>query len=344
MRTSRRQILQGLLAVAVLPGCKRKPPAPSLQVSSGQLDEPAVVHAWFDLPDDPRSRELSGISWEAQTRTLWAVEDEMPSIVSLLPDDELKTWHFGAKVTLDTSFPLDLEGVVVTPDSFIVASEIGPKIIEFARNGEVIRPIMLPAHFATARANKSLESLTMSADGKHLYTTSEWTLGCDGAAPTLVSGSHVRILRMDRDGKNAEEHAYMTDATPNQGGDYGVADLASLDENQLLVLERGWAPHIGNTARVYRVSLADPGTSCMDAASLDSRPTLKKELVVDLALLPAKGLPATRAKQPTPLMDNYEGMALGPLLPGGRRSLVLITDDNNRPDQVARILVLGLAL
>lgn len=343
MRTTRRQILQGL-AAAVLPGCKRKHPASGLEVSSGQLDEPAVVHAWFDLPDDPRSRELSGISWDPQSRRLWAVQDEMPSVVSLLPDDELKSWRFGSKVILNTSFPLDLEGIVVTPDSFIVASEIGPRILEFARNGEVIRPILLPAHFATARANKSLESLTMSADGKHLFTTSEWTLACDGAAPTLVSGSHVRILRVDRDGKNAEEHAYMTDAIPNEKGDYGVADLASLADDQLLVLERGWAPHIGNTARIYRVSLADPTTSCMDATSLESQPTLKKELVVDLGLLPAKGLPPTRAKQPTPLMDNYEGMALGPLLPGGRRSLVLVTDDNNRPDQVARILVLGLAL
>ena len=344
MSSTRRQILQGFLAAAFLPGCKRKAPAPTLEVSSGQLDEPAVLHAWFDLPADPRSRELSGISWDAQARTLWAVQDEMPSIVSLLPDDDLTSWRFGAKVTINTSFPLDLEGVVVTPDSFIVASEIGPKILEIARNGEVIRPIVLPGHFATARANKSIESLTMSPDGKHLFTTSEWTLACDGAAPTLASGSHVRILRMDRDGKNAEEHAYMTDAIPNKDGDYGVADLAALDESQLLVLERGWAPHVGNTARVYRVSLADPTTSCMDAASLDSRPTLKKELVVDLGLLPAKGLPPTRAKQPTPLMDNYEGMALGPLLPNGRRSLILVTDDNNRPDQVARILVLGLAL
>ena len=43
-------------------------------------------------------------------------------------------------------------------------------------------------------------------------------------------------------------------------------------------------------------------------------------------------------------MDNYEGMALGPVLPDGRRSLILVTDDNNRPDQVARILVLGISL
>lgn len=343
MTTSRRQLLQGVLAAAVLPGCKRRP-VPDVQVSSAQLDEPVVVHAWFDLPDDPRSRELSGISWDAAERTLWAVQDEMPSIVPLVPDDALGTWRFGPKVTLNTSFPLDLEGIVVTPDSFIVASEIGPKVLEFDRKGEVVRPIVLPAHFTTARSNKSLESLTMSPDGKHLFTTSEWTLSCDGAAPTLSAGSHVRILRIDRDGKNAQEHAYMTDAIPNQGGDYGVADLAALDEKQLLVLERGWAPHVGNVVRVYRVSLADPATSCMDASSLDRWPTLKKELVVDVAMLPAKGLPPARAKQPTPLMDNYEGMTLGPLLADGRRSLILVTDDNNRPDQVARILVLGISL
>jgi hypothetical protein len=233
---------------------------------------------------------------------------------------------------------------VAVADGFLVASEIGPKVLDVDRRGNVRREVPLPPHFTTARANRSLESLTQSPSGAYLFTTSEWTLACDGAAPTKTNGSHVRILRMALDGSHAEEHAYQTDAVPSVGGDYGVADLAALNDDELLVLERGWAAGYGNTVRVYHVSLAETGAVCTTAPSLTDRPTLKKELLVDVAQLEAKGLPPTRAVQPTALLDNYEGMALGPKLPSGRRSLILVTDDNNRPDQVARLLVLGIAL
>lgn len=343
--TTRRQLLQALAATAILPACRRKAPSPSApEVTSALAQEPCIIHAWFDLPSDARSRELSGIAWEAATGTLWAVQDERPSVVPLIPDDDLRSWTLGTPVMLNTQLPLDLEGIVVTPKSFIVASEIGPKVIEFDRKGEVIGPIPLPSHFTTARSNRSLESLTVSPDGTQLFTTSEWTLGCDGETPTTTHGSHVRILRISRDGKKVDEHAYASEPTPHHGGDYGIADLAALDGDQLLVLERGWTAKVGNTARIYRTSLAQPEASCLDASHLDDGPTLKKELVVDLGALPARGLPTPKQAQPTPLLDNYEGMALGPKLKDGRQSIILVTDDNNRPDQIARLLVLGVTL
>ena len=42
-------------------------------------------------------------------------------------------------------------------------------------------------------------------------------------------------------------------------------------------------------------------------------------------------------------MDNFEGLTLGPRLKSGRRALILVSDDNGRPEQTARILVLGLS-
>jgi len=111
----------------------------------------------------------------------------------------------------------------------------------------------------------------------------------------------------------------------------------------LLVLERGWTHGAGNTARVYRVKLTDAATSCLALPSLGAdAPTLAKELVIDLATLPAQGLPAAKQQQQTALLDNFEGMAVGPRLPDGRASLILISDDNGRSDQFARILVLAL--
>ncbi|MDB5217159.1 MAG: hypothetical protein JWO86_5086 [Myxococcaceae bacterium] len=309
----------------------------------GRFGGPVEVYSWFDLPDEPRSRELSGIAWDDATRTLWAVQDETANIVPLVPDAKLEKWGFGPVIVLKMSFPLDLEGIVITPDGFIVSSEKGPRVLEVDRAGKLRRDIPLPTHFSKARDNKSLESLSMSPDGRYLFTTSEAALSCDGANATTSAGTRVRILRTNRDGGEPEEHAYSTDPLPHDGGDYGVADLAAISADDILVLERGWARGSGNTARIYRVSLADPVTSCLAKPELSADvPVLPKYLVADLAKVPANGLPASKQKQESPLLDNYEGVALGPVLPDGRQSLILVSDDNARSDQFARIVVLAV--
>jgi hypothetical protein len=320
-------------------------PAPHTTTATprGPFGGPVEIWSWFDLPEDPRSRELSGIAWDETTRTLWGVQDETSNIVPLVPDAELRRWGFGPIVVLKMSFPLDLEGIVITPDGFIVSSEIGPRVLEVDRSGKLRRDIPLPTHFAKARDNKSLESLSMSPDGRHLFTTSEAALSCDGAKATTSAGTRVRILRTNRDGGQPEEHAYATDPLPHDGGDYGVADLAAISADDVLVLERGWARGSGNTARIYRVSLADPVTSCLAMPELTAdAPVLQKHLVVDLAKLPTKGLPKAKQPQESPLLDNYEGLAIGPVLADGRHSLILVSDDNARNDQVARIVVLAV--
>ena len=302
------------------------------------------LYSWFDLPiEDPRSRELSGIAWDEAARTLWGVQDETANIVALVPDHELRKWGFGPTITLKMTFPLDLEGIVVTGDGFIVASEKGPRVLEVDRQGKLRRDIALPAHFAKARDNKSLESLTLSPGGRYLFTSNEAALSCDGDKATTTTGTRVRILRITRATGEYTEHAYATDPLPHDAGDYGVADLAALADDDLLVLERGWSRGLGNTARIYRISLADSTTSCLAVPELHAdAPVLAKKLFVDLSKLPAQGFPAAKQQQASPLLDNYEGMALGPRLRDGRGSIILISDDNGRSDQYARILVLAV--
>lgn len=47
--------------------------------------------------------------------------------------------------------------------------------------------------------------------------------------------------------------------------------------------------------------------------------------------------------QANPLLDNFEGLALGPYLPGGRRALLLQSDDNFDTGQVTRVIAPGPA-
>lgn len=301
------------------------------------------IHAWFDLPDDSRSRELSGIAWDEATRTLWGVQDESAIIVPLVPDRGLQRWTFGPTVELKMAFPVDLEGIVILQDGFIVASEKGPRLLEIDRKGKLRRDIALPAHFANARDNKSLESLSMSPGEGYLFTTTEVALSSDGAKATRAAGTRIRILRLPRDAGEVAEHAYATDPAPHAAGDYGVADMAAISNDELLVLERGWTRGSGNTARIYRVSINDAASSCLANPMLTAEaPVLAKTLVVDLAKLAVSGLPALKQAQDSPLLDNFEGMAIGPPLPDGRRTLILVSDDNGRTDQFARIVVLAV--
>ena len=95
---------------------------------------------------------------------------------------------------------------------------------------------------------------------------------------------------------------------------------------------RSARPGTGNTIKLYRVAL--PGAD--DVNGFDSLATLlgglqpvEKTLLLDLDAL---GLP----------LDNVEGMAFGPDLPDGRRSLVLVSDNNFAPAQFTQFLLFAV--
>lgn len=310
--------------------------------SDDPFEGPVRVWSVFDLPREVRSRELSGIAWDEAAKMLWAVQDDSRTLVSLVPDPSLKSWGFGPTIPIDIEGVLDLEGVVVTPSGFIVADEETPRIVELARDGRVRMDIPVPARFKEARHNKNLESLTMSPSQRYLFTTSESTLEHDGPMADVRIGAHLRIVRFEARRGQVSEHAYATDPAPHAGGDYGVADLCAIGDEDLLVLERGFTKGSGNTVRLYRVSL-DAGASCIGVSELQpDAPMLAKTLFVDLGRLECPELPPIKQPQASPLLDNFEGLAVGPRLPDGRRSLILVADDNGRSDQFARVLVLAV--
>ncbi len=304
---------------------------------------PVAVWSFFDLPDDLRSHELSGASWEESTRTLWAVQDERANIVAIKPDHDMKTWTLDATLRLDLRGPLDLEGLAVKPDGFYVCSEVGPRVIELDRQGRWRRDVAPPSKFSEAIRNKSFESLSLTPDRAVLYTTSETALPRDERAAGTGIGPHVRIVRLHLASGELSEHAYATDVVVTGGGDYGISDLVAISTNELLVLERGWTKGVGNTCRIYRVSVEDSTAICQGVESLEATgPVLRKQLFVDLEALPATNCPPAKQHQVTPLMENYEGITIGPRLPDGRASLILVSDDNGRPVQTSRILILAV--
>ena len=238
----------------------------------------------------------------------------------------------------------DGEGLTLTRKGDLFASsETEPSIRRFDPEGNLLEGLPVPEKFRVApegqaQRNQTFESLALTPNGRSLFTAVEGPLASDGQ--TAENENRVRILRYEDRGRGgfrpAEEFFYLTE--PGQG----VVEIVALSEDELLVLERGFQSGVGNAVRVFRVSLAG-AEDLSDEPSLaapDLEP-VRKELLVDLADCPPSDA-TTPGTQLNPLLDNYEGLALGPRLPGGRRSLLLQSDDNFSAGQVTRVVALGV--
>jgi hypothetical protein len=238
---------------------------------------------------------------------------------------------------------LDGEGLALLPDGeLLVSSETEPSIRRFALDGRLLDTLPVPARFAVkpdgeGTENQTFESLSLAPGANTLFTAVEGPLAADGFTGDLRA--RVRILRYDRaaDGAflPAAQHFYLAESVQ------GVADIVALSDTDLIVLERGFIPGLGNTVRAFTVSLVG-ATDLSDRPSLNASglTPLKKTLLLDVGTCPPSG--ATHpARQPNPLLDNFEALALGPTLPDGRRTLLLLSDDNFADEQVTRIIVLA---
>lgn len=176
--------------------------------------------------------------------------------------------------------------------------------------------------------------------GGRLYVGTENALEQDGPAAALGIGSPSRITEYDTaTGCRLAEYVYATDPVadaPVPAGAFASAGLAELlaldDEDTLLALERSFSTGVGNDIRLCLVR-TEGATDVSGAASLqglDYQPA-EKNLLLDLAGL---GLAP----------DNVEGMAFGPDLPDGRKTLVLVSDDNFSPTQTTQFIALALDL
>ncbi len=238
----------------------------------------------------------------------------------------------------------DGEGITLTRGGdLLVSSETEPSIRRFSLDGELLEELPVPQKFRVApegegQRNQTFESLSLSPNGRSLFTANEGHLLADGE--TADGSDRIRILRYEDRGPGgfdpAEEFFYLADTG------LGVVEIVALSESELLVLERGFVLGEGNTVRIFRVSLAG-AEDVSDEPSLAAPgpEPVEKELLVDLADCPP-GDATTPGTQPNPLLDNYESLALGPRLPGGSSSLLLQSDDNFSAGQVTRVVALGV--
>lgn len=305
---------------------------------------------------------LSGLTYDAGRHAYYGLVDNGPAATSearvytlRLPT---KGCTLGEPQILDvttlrdssgqpfTASNFDGEGLTLTHNGDLLASsETEPSIRRFSINGQLLEELPVPQKFLVAPAgeatpNRTFESLSLSPNNRSLFTAVEDPLASDGR--TADGGGRIRILRYEDRGPGgfvpAEEYCYLADPG------LGVVEIKALSEDQLLVMERGFQAGVGNTVRIYRVSLGGAeDVSGVDSLATSNVEPVHKELLVDLSDCPPSGATtAPGAVQPNPLLDNFEALTLGPRLPGGRQSLVLVSDDNFSSGQTTRVIVLAV--
>lgn len=211
------------------------------------------------------------------------------------------------------------------------ARVINPFIREITPQGAHVREYTLPAMFQMSasesgpRGNLVFEGLTFSPDAQSAWVLMEGALIQDGAAPTTTTGSASRLTRFDRASGTANaqyvypiEKVQATPAPADQFTVNGPTEILALSATRFLVLERSFSVGvIGNQVRLYEIDTAG-ATNVLTAASLTGATPVTKKLVLDFETL----------KTQLGGIANLEGMTFGPKLANGKRSLVVIADDN----------------
>ncbi|HET9624160.1 MAG TPA: esterase-like activity of phytase family protein [Kofleriaceae bacterium] len=335
MSRSRAFLILGSVVACSPPARPVPPPAPAAR--------PEVL-ACLDLPaDDPRSHNLSGLAWDGAAHRLYSISDRDRSIIVLAPDPTFTRVELQPSIALDIpQAAWDAEAVVLAGERFlVVANETEAAAFSVDRTGHDARPLALPP-FPGIVHNLGLESLGFR-DG-FVFAANEEALTGDGPLATASAGTVIRIVRRPLAGGADRAVAYRTEpifAVGAKRSENGVSDLLPLGADRVLVIERAWVEDTGNAVRIFEVDLRG-APDVLGVADARTVAAARKRLVVDIGGLPEDRCPPSRSAQQHRTLENYEGIALGPVLPDGRQVMFLLADDNGGKRQSARMLTLAL--
>lgn len=257
---------------------------------------------------------------------------------------------------------IDLEGIALSPrGTLFISSEgaigqnIQPFIGEFdLKTGKLQQNLRIPQRFLFADSkaseteprgiqdNLGFEALTlgqnsvMKDDPFRLFTATESALLQDSPPKTPEENARIRLLHyvINPIGEPVlvSENLYLLDGASNDTLANGLCELTALErEGYLLALERTLGLS-GFGAKIYQVVNSN-GTDTSRLLSFQGNLAkvvpLQKKLLLDLGEL---GID----------LDNLEGMTLGPKLPDGSQTLVVVSDDNFKNEQVTQFLLFRL--
>jgi hypothetical protein len=297
---------------------------------------------------------LSGIDYANGLYYLVVDDAENPRFLTskiAIKNDTISRIDFVSVIQLNdtaTSFykenVLDLESVFVdkktkelnfTSEGFINGAK-NPSIFTTDSLGKFLRSFKIPAMFLAnskqqPRHNATFEGSSKSADGKGFWMAMEAPLTADGEAPTMnLKNAPVRITYFEDQTKQAtKQFVYpLENITKPAKGTInlnGVTALLEYKKNTFFVVERtyqnGYGPY-GNVVRIFKATIDEKSSDVLRQESLRDEKFifLSKELLFDFEWVTDQ---LTEG-----IIDNIEGITLGPKLSNGNESLILVADDN----------------
>ena len=250
---------------------------------------------------------------------------------------------------------IDPEGLAPVKDGTLYISSEGgskfkfkPFIRQFSPDGAYVRDLPIPVKFEPAadgnsgvRHGEVYESLALTPDEEFLFTATENALAQDGPPADIGQSSPSRILKYDLSlGRPIAEFLYFVEPVaqspfpPDGFRDNGLVELLALDEFSLIALERSYVKGVGNNIKIFEVSLQNAYNireiDALGKIDLTRVNAARKTLLLDLAELGIR-------------LDNIEGMTFGPRLPDGRRSLILVSDNNFSEEQFTQFLAFAVS-
>ncbi len=236
-----------------------------------------------------------------------------------------------------------------------IKNNYNPSIFITDSTGNYEYELKLPSYFLTEknsrnkpRHNGVFEGLTRDILTEGVWASMELPLESDGNESTFNNkGAPVRITYFDKNNNQADfQFTYQLDklAKDPKGkfGVNGVTDLLQLNKKQFLIVERGYSAGYGtqgNTVRIY-LSEIDKATNTLELETLKNetyKPAVKR-LLFDFETV--------RHQLTDRIVDNIEGITLGPILSNGNQSLILIADNNFNPTskQINQLILLELSM
>jgi hypothetical protein len=309
---------------------------------------------------------LSGMFWDGSK--IVAVSDDRgkfgePRFYEL--DMKITTGKVDFSVTkvhhfkdIPKDWVLDNEGIVNLPNGELVISTEGdnnkkpralPHVFITSSTGVYKSDIPIPEKFLPeptglqrkgTENNRAFEGLTSNPNGQNLFIMNEYPIIADQGEDDLNYWLRLVEFKKDKDSfKATAEYPYMVTRLPNSSAGVevfrGISEILFVSEGKFIVLERGarlTKTGIAYTGGLYFADNAGAKDVSAVKSLADGKATaIKKEKLVEFEEL-----------LKNQKIENFEALAWGPTLPDGRKSLLVMSDNNFSAKEKTTLLVFAV--
>lgn len=168
-------------------------------------------------------------------------------------ENEIAVDIFGEKLSADP-IGMDSEGFCIFQNTYLVADEYGPSLMQFDKNQQLINKWSagsgLPSDLVKRKKNRGFEAL--ASDGTYAFVMMQSPLG-EG---TRFDENHARLIKFDPScGKTVKQFYYpLTLSRADK-----IGDLVWLNDSEFYVIEQNAKLGKKGVREIYHIDLAQAG-------------------------------------------------------------------------------------